>query len=97
MFEGTGEISSATKEECVAQWKATCMAWCREGRDARIAATDYIHFPDATVSEDYKAQLIVYRQQLRDFPAEFSALFDGMTDEEQLSITRQSIPYPAKP
>jgi len=91
------EIDPKTPEELAAEWKSYCMQLCREGRDKLLAETDYIHMPDVTVSESYRAAILAYRQELRDFPEIFSALYDEMSQLEKDGVTPHSIPYPEKP
>jgi len=95
----TEQSPTLTPEEADAQWKAVCMKWCRAERDKALAATDYIHLPDVTVSDEYAASMATYRQQLRDFPSTWSATYDAMTAEEKNGITDTSIrmALPAKP
>lgn len=90
-------LDPATPEQVAAEWKAFCMNMCREERDKLLTATDYIHMPDVSVSDEFRADVLAYRQELRDFPAVFSALYDSMSDDEQDGVTPQSIPFPAKP
>jgi hypothetical protein len=97
LFPDNSYQSEFTAEEVAAQWKGYCMKLCREGRDALLAQTDYIHMPDVSVSAEYEAAINTYRQELRDFPEVFSALFDSMTDVEKEGVTPQSIPFPTKP
>ena len=69
----------------------------RTGRDALLAKTDYIFNPDVTVSQEYKDALVVYRQELRDFPEGFRTTLMSMDDTALYSVTPQSIIYPVKP
>lgn len=89
--------NTQTQQEAIAVWKNYCMNLCRQKRDKLLSATDYIFYPDVTVSEEYKQALIVYRQQLRDYPETFSAWFDQASEEEKYSVTEQSITFPEKP
>lgn len=91
------DLDPKTPAELAAEWKAYCMAMCREERDKLLAATDYIHMPDVNVSDTFRAAVLAYRQELRDFPATFSALYDNMTYDEQDGVTPQSLPFPEKP
>ena len=91
------ELNPATPEQVLAQWKFYCMEMCRVKRNALLAETDYINMPDVTVSDEYKSAMFVYRQELRDFPETFSALFDAMTEDERDGITDLSMPWPTKP
>ena len=54
--------------------KATERVW----RNAQIAATDYLVFPDYPISSAQRAELYTYRQQLRDWPA--AGPFPGSSD-----------------
>lgn len=60
----------------------------RAARDARISATDYLMTSDYPISETDKAQVIIYRQALRDLPAQEGAPWDGGGD---------ATPWPVKP
>lgn len=93
----TGELDQKTTQDIVDRWKTYCMNMCREERDKLLAATDYIHMPDVDVSDAFRAAVVAYRQELRDFPATFSALYDTMTEEQQDGVTPQSLPFPEKP
>lgn len=91
------DTQDKTAEQLDAEWKAYCMAMCREGRDKLLAESDYVHMPDVTISDADLAAMNTYRQQLRDFPASFSTTFDNMTEDEKHGVTPQSINYPSKP
>lgn len=91
------DIQEKTAEQLDAEWKAYCMAWCREERDKLLAASDYIHMPDVTVTAEYEAAMNTYRQQLRDYPSTFSTEYDNMTEEEKGGITQFSFNFPDKP
>jgi len=93
----TENLNDRTELELAAEWKAYCMHLCREGRDKRLAATDYIHMPDVNVSDAFRASVMTYRQELREFPATFSSLYEDMTEEQQDGVTPQSLPFPEKP
>ena len=54
------EVPAPTEEELAAAIRAK--------RDALIAETDYLMASDYPLDEDKKAELIVYRQALRDVP-----------------------------
>lgn len=54
------EPPAPTEEELAAQIRAK--------RDSLIAATDYLMASDYPIEEDKKAELVVYRQALRDVP-----------------------------
>lgn len=91
------ELNPKTKEELDQEWKDECMDMCRTKRDQLLLDTDYIHLPDVSVSSDYKAALMTYRQQLRDFPSSFSTIFDNYNQVEKDGVTPHSIPFPTKP
>lgn len=52
-------------------------AMLRTARDGRLAATDYLVAPDYPLDEAGKAQVVAYRQALRDLPAKSGAPWDG--------------------
>lgn len=60
----------------------------RAERDRRLTATDYLLMPDYPLSDDQRTILQVYRQALRDLPAQEGAPWDGGGDET---------PWPAAP
>lgn len=49
----------------------------RAARDIRLAATDYLMLPDSPLADGQKAALTLYRQALRDLPAQEGAPWDG--------------------
>lgn len=49
----------------------------RAARDIRLAATDYLMLPDSPLAGERKAAVTVYRQALRDLPAQEGAPWDG--------------------
>lgn len=53
----------------------------RAERDRRLTATDYLLMPDYPLSDDQRTILQVYRQALRDLPAQEGAPWDGGGDE----------------
>lgn len=85
------EQSNISQEELDLQWKNICLDMCRKVRDAALAETDYIFLPDVTIAEEFKNQIIVYRQELRDFPAQWSLSYDQMTFEQKHGITPEFI------
>ena len=93
----TDNLDPKTEAQLSAEWKSCCMNMCREERDKLLAATDYIHMPDVDVPDAFRAAIVTYRQELRDFPVAFSALYDSMTEDEQDGVTPHSIPFPEKP
>lgn len=74
-----------------ADWKAQCMAWCRQERNSALAKTDYIFLPDVSASEDSLAKMKVYRQALRDFVANWEKKFDAMSQEKKYGVTDTAI------
>ena len=52
-------------------------AMLRAARDARLSSTDYLVAPDYPLDEGEKAQIVAYRQALRDLPAQDGAPWDG--------------------
>ena len=88
------EEVTTTYEESIQSLRAYIMAWARQGRDARLSATDYIFLPDVSISTEDKDALIRYRAVLRDFPSEFSVVLLAMSEEELYSVTPESITYP---
>jgi len=91
------ELDTKTQEQINQEWKDACMDMCRTKRDQLLAETDFIHLPDVSIDADYKASLVTYRQQLRDFPASFSTIFDNYNETEKDGVTPHSIPFPTKP
>ena len=93
------ETYEVTEQEAMEQWKATCMEWCRAERDKALRDSDYVHMPDVNISEDDLVIMNQYRQELRDFPAVWSELFDNMTEEQKHGVTNLSIQevLPIKP
>ena len=86
--------ATTSYEESIKSLRAYIMAWARQGRDARLSATDYIFLPDVSISAEDKDALVQYRAVLRDFPAEFSAVLSAMSEDELYSVTPESITYP---
>ena len=60
----------------------------RQERDKRIADTDYMAMPDYPLDEARRAEILVYRQALRDLPSQDGAPWDGGGD---------ATPWPVKP
>lgn len=56
---------------------AVVFASLRTERDRRLAATDFLLMPDYPISDDQRAAVQVYRQALRDLPAQPGAPWDG--------------------
>ena len=86
--------ATTSYEESIKSLREYIMVWARQGRDARLSATDYIFLPDVSISAENKDALIRYRAALRDFPAEFSAVLSAMSEDELYSVTPESITYP---
>ena len=53
----------------------------RTWRDAQLASTDYAAMPDYPLTEDARAELYAYRQDLRDWPQ--SEAFPNQADRPQ--------------
>lgn len=49
----------------------------RAERDRRLTGTDYLLMPDYPVSDDLRAAVQIYRQELRDFPTQEGSPWDG--------------------
>lgn len=49
----------------------------RQARDAKISATDYLMTADYPISTESKSAIVVYRQTLRNLPAQAGAPWDG--------------------
>ncbi|WP_448338833.1 phage tail assembly chaperone [Desulfovibrio piger] len=49
----------------------------RTDRDRRLAATDYLLMPDYPLDDTLKGAVQLYRQALRDLPAQSGAPWDG--------------------
>ena len=49
----------------------------RAARDVKLAATDYLVAPDYPLTEEQRAAVTLYRQALRDLPAQEGAPWDG--------------------
>lgn len=61
-----GEVAPYTPDP--AAELAAAMAAERVWRDLQLAATDYLTMPDYPLTETARAELIAYRQALRDWP-----------------------------
>ena len=78
----------------IANWKYEV----RLKRNALIAETDWIHLPDVTVSDSYKAALLTYRQKLRDIPATVVSYLAQFTDMKVLGRQHwDGLSWPTKP
>lgn len=60
----------------------------RSERDRRLAATDYLLMPDYPLNDTLKGAVQLYRQALRDLPAQEGAPWDG---------GEEGTPWPAAP
>ena len=49
----------------------------RQEREWRIRATDYLAMPDYPLTDEQRAEVMAYRQALRDLPAQEGAPWDG--------------------
>ena len=67
----------ARLEQAAAEAEAARFERLRSERDQRLAATDYLLMPDYPLSDDQRTILQVYRQALRDLPAQSGAPWDG--------------------
>jgi len=83
-----------TQEELIEEFKQNFINEVRQERNKRLSETDYIYMPDVNVSEEYKASLNTYRQQLRDIP---SILEEWLSDKDLYSVSVWGIPWPEKP
>ena len=78
----------------IANWKYEV----RLKRNALLAETDWIHLPDVTVSDSYKAALLTYRQKLRDIPATVVSYLAQFTDMKVLGRQHwDGLSWPTKP
>lgn len=57
------------KANFIEEWKNEV----RAERNRLLAETDYIHLPDVSVNHIFKADMIAYRQSLRDIPSTVEA------------------------
>ena len=82
------------KANFIANWKYEV----RKRRDSLIAETDWIHLPDVTVSDSYKAALLTYRQQLRDIPATVDDYLSKFAYPDELVMQHwDGLDWPTKP
>ena len=49
-----------------------CLERLRIKRDFLLNSSDYTQFPDAPLTDEKKSQWVLYRQQLRDLPSEYT-------------------------
>ena len=82
------------KANFIAEWKNEV----RAERNRLLAETDYIHLPDVTVSDTFKAERITYRQALRDIPSTVDAYLDQWSDMREMTYQHWSgLNWPTKP
>ena len=87
-----------TPEEDKANFIASWKIEVRKERDKRLAETDYIHLPDVTVSDTFKANMITYRQTLRDIPSTVDAYLNKWSDINEMTNQHWSgLDWPTKP
>ena len=84
----------ATEAECNAAFVAKFTQEVRERRDKLLSETDYIHLPDVTVSDSFKAAMNTYRQELRDIP---SKVEETLKDKDIFYVAIEAMPWPTKP
>jgi hypothetical protein len=80
-----------TEAELLQEFRDRFLDEVREERSKRLAKTDYIHLPDVSVSEEHKAAVLVYRQQLRDMPEVVDA---WLKDKDIYSVSVWGCPWP---
>ena len=94
----TFQEHNITPEEDKANFIANWKYEVRMKRNALIAETDWIHLPDVTVSDSYKAALLTYRQKLRDIPATVDTYLAQFTDIKVLGRQHwDGLDWPTKP
>ena len=82
------------KANFIANWKYEV----RMKRNALIAETDWIHLPDVTISDSYKAALLTYRQQLRDIPSTVDDYLSQFEYPNELVMQHwDGLDWPTKP
>tara|TARA_B100001248_G_C27150868_1_gene348946 strand:- start:60 stop:353 length:294 start_codon:yes stop_codon:yes gene_type:complete len=94
----TFQEHNITPEEDKANFIANWKYEVRNKRNALIAETDWIHLPDVTVSDSYKAALLTYRQQLRDMPAQVDDYLSKFAYPDELVMQHwDGLSWPTKP
>jgi len=83
-----------TEEELLEEFKQNFINEVRQERNKRIAETDYIYMPDVNVSDEYKSEMNIYRQQLRDIP---TVTEEWLEDKDLFSVSVWGVPWPEKP
>ena len=91
--KNTGPDTSS-EAECNAAFVADFTNQVRERRDKLLSETDYIHLPDVTVSDSFKAAMNTYRQELRDIP---SKVEETLKDKNIFYVAIEALPWPIKP
>lgn len=79
--DGVITIVAVTDEQLAEEAKEALFASLREKRDAKLAETDFYLAADYPIDVDKLALVRVYRQALRDLPAQEGAPWDGGGDE----------------
>ncbi len=87
-------INPKTQEELMEEFKQKFINEVREERNKRLAETDYIHMPDVNLTEEYKAAMNTYRQQLRDIP---TVTEEWLVGKDLFSVSVWGLPWPEKP
>ena len=85
---------TSSEAECNAEFVADFTNQVRERRDKLLSETDYIHLPDVTVSDSFKAAMNTYRQELRDIP---SKVEETLKDKNIFYVAIEALPWPEKP
>lgn len=80
-----------TEAELLQEFRARFLDEVREERNKRLSQTDYVHLPDVSVSEEHKAAVLVYRQQLRDIPETVDA---WLQEKDLYSVSVWGVPWP---
>jgi len=82
------------KANFIAEWKNEV----RAERNRLLAETDYIHLPDVTVDDTFKANMIAYRQSLRDIPSTVDTYLSQWSDmREMMNQHWSGLNWPTKP
>ena len=90
----TFKPDTSSEAECNAAFVAKFTQEVRERRDKLLSETDYIHLPDVTVSDSFKAAMNTYRQALRDIP---SKVEETLKDKDIFYVAIEALPWPTKP
>ena len=82
------------KANFIAEWKNEV----RAERNRLLAETDYIHLPDVTVNDTFKAEMNTYRQALRDIPSTVDTYLSQWSDINEMYNQHWSgLNWPTKP